>query len=481
MTVEEDSLMQTDSLSPETSAVQEESKVTNLGEGRGSKKPSSSDMLFYYERVLPFKTIFQWLNHSPKVGKDFTMREFAFEFRSGAYQRYNSFNSHEDFKKSVVNANPTRFEVGAVYSVNPKERKNLPKSALRPLSKELVFDIDLTDYDDIRRCCQKTDICTKCWKFIQVAAKVLNAALADDFGFEHFIWVFSGRRGAHCWVSDRSARDLDETTRKSIIDYLDLLNAKKNKRGSTTLNLKRPFHPHVERSFDILKQHFVDIILEDQDLWLTTPETSPDSKEWESVEELLSFLPEASLREELSQKWKTQVSVSTSKQKWEDINSVAKKILKHQNQVNLLNEAKKDIIVYFLYPRLDAEVTKQLIHLLKSPFCIHPATGNICVPFDPLQNLSDNREDDEYGFNPTTVPSLSLIQTEIEIWDTKRINKGSSQQYEESDSDIENRRVLDFEKTSLKPYVEYFTNYTSKLLKAELKGTSKRDREELDF
>lgn len=407
------------------------------------------------------------------------MREFAFEFRLGAYQRYNSYSGVEEFKKSVVDANPTRFEIGAVYTVNPNERKNLPKSAMKPLLKELVFDIDLTDYDEIRTCCSKTDICKKCWRFIQVALQIITVALREDFGFEHFIWVFSGRRGAHCWISDKRARQLDESVRKSIVEYMDVLSGKSTKMGRTLLGIKKPYHPHIERSFEIVKNQFSLIILEEQNPWATT---AGSNSNWEQVDTLLSFLPEAGLRTALKNKWKEQTSFSSSKQKWDDLGIVAQKVLKHQSQVTQLTDAKREIILYYLYPRLDVEVSKQVIHLLKSPFCIHPGTGNVCVPFDPLRNLSTNMDDDAYGFNPINSPNLSQLQTEMDTWDAKRISTDSSQEAENSpDGHATTASTADFAKTSLKPYVDFFALYVNSLLKDELTGTNKRASDLIEF
>ncbi|ODV64393.1 DNA primase subunit PRI1 [Ascoidea rubescens DSM 1968] len=404
-------------------------------------------MAYYYETLLPFSTVYKWLAHTSNPNKplpSFTMREFAFEYRSGAYQRYNSFKNLSDFKASVIKANPTRFEIGAIYSINPNKRKSVPKSAMKPLEKELVFDIDLTDYDDIRTCCSGTKICQKCWKFITIATKIMDTALRDDFGFKSITWVFSGRRGAHCWVSDKKARFLSGSKRRAIIEYLDVL---KIKSSGKRLILYRPLHPHVERSLKILTEQFEDVILNDQDPWRDNDKAN---------NALNKLIPDKALNDALRNLWNSKPQRS-SFEKWNDINEVYKKGVTKKLRPNALIEAKQAIILQTLYPRLDVEVSRQVIHLLKSPFCIHPGTGNICVPFDP-----------KFGFDPTNSPNLKRLQDEMEKYHGSNVAELISAGGEEWD------------KTSLKPYVEMFDKMVDGLIATEKAedASLKRKREE---
>jgi len=219
---------------------------STAAQGQGSIKASDPDTLrAFYQRLFPFRQHFQWLNHSPIPSTDFSNREFAFVLPNDAYIRYQSFVSADQFRKQCIQMTPVRFEIGPVYSMNPRDRKSVRKaSAFRPIAKELVFDIDMTDYDEIRTCCQGASICNKCWTFITMAIKVIDAALREDYGFKHLLWVYSGRRGAHCWVSDKRAREMDDHKRRAIAGYLELIRG--GDKSGKKVNLKRPLHPHIE-------------------------------------------------------------------------------------------------------------------------------------------------------------------------------------------------------------------------------------------
>merc|ERR1711939_607298 len=188
----------------------------------------------------------------------------AFTLANDVYLRYNSYDTWEAFRDHVLRLNPKRFEIGPVYSGRPTMRKTLLKASFKPVLRELVFDIDMTDYDEIRTCCSGGSVCRRCWQFIAMAVRVIDASLRDDFGFTHLLWVYSGRRGIHCWVSDPEALALNDEQRRAVVTFLELVKggAKMDKK----VKVSRPLHPRIQAALDMLKRDFFDSsILQDQE------------------------------------------------------------------------------------------------------------------------------------------------------------------------------------------------------------------------
>jgi DNA primase small subunit len=104
----------------------------------------------------------------------------------------------------------------------------------------------MTDYDPVRTCCSGADICRRCWAFIAVAVRVLDAAVRDQFGFRHLLWVYSGRRGIHLWVSDKEALELTDDQRKAIVGWLTVIQGGKETHRKVNVRLgKQPLPPSL--------------------------------------------------------------------------------------------------------------------------------------------------------------------------------------------------------------------------------------------
>ncbi|CCM00228.1 uncharacterized protein FIBRA_02256 [Fibroporia radiculosa] len=393
-------------------------------------------MLVFYQRLYPYKSVYGWLNHDHKPTRLFTQREFAFTLPGDVYLRYQSFEDADELKRQIVKLNPSRFEIGPVYSARPRDRKTVRPGKFVPLLRELVFDIDMTDYDPIRTCCAGADICRRCWAFIAAAVRVLDAALRDQFGYQRLLWVYSGRRGIHLWISDTEAMELTDEQRKALVGWLTVIQGGKDMRKKVNVRQgTRALPPSIRSARDALVSVFSDTVLADQDCF--------GSKEgWE---ELLHLLPDQSMVARLQKEWIADSSRS-SDDKWDDLKREAKRIKKEKGDhsaafLNFQN-LMEDIVLQYTYPRLDAEVSKHRNHLLKAPFCVHPKTGRVCVPVDPA---------DVDTFDPERVPTVAQLLQELD-----KIPAAADSGATEHHSD--------WERTSLKPYIEMLDRHVAGLM-----------------
>jgi DNA primase small subunit len=278
----------------------------------------------------------------------------------------------------------------------------------KTVERELVFDIDMTDYDDIRTCCSGAAICQRCWPYMTMAIKVIDCALREDFAFRNILWIYSGRRGVHCWVCDPEARSLPNDARAAVVEYLSIhTGSTENSDKKIKQSFENP-HPMLRRAYGILEPYFASHIADEAGQGLLARK--------DRYMKILNTLPNEAIRRELYEKWDKEDKL-TGQQRWQMLRiattatpepSVAQQQQFKKKKVNFaeLESWRMELVFTHCYARLDANVSKTQNHLLKSAFCVHPKTGRVCVPIDPKQ--AD-------AFDPFTVPTVRTLCAEVRI------------------------------------------------------------------
>ena len=148
------------------------------------------------------------------------------------------------FAQDLLKKLPHKIDIGAVFTADPRDHKKF--KLFEPVQREFLIDIDLTDYEFLDCDVGKIETCDRCWPIMALAARVLNQILVSDFGFEHLLFVYSGRRGIHCWGCDTRARVMSNDVRSAVADYLTpKLNA-----ATGRLAIAQPMHPSLRRAYD---------------------------------------------------------------------------------------------------------------------------------------------------------------------------------------------------------------------------------------
>ena len=382
----------------------EEIIVSELKEKKDDFVIPKGGTKIYYANFFPYEMYFSWLGRGEV--DQFQRREFSFTLENDVYFRFQSYKSCEELKKKLIQYCPKKIDIGAMYNVLPTEHKTA--DPFFPQEKEIVFDIDMTDYDDIRTCCQEAKLCNKCWKYMIVAYKILDKILKEDFGFQHILYAFSGRRGIHAWLCDERARILRDDGRIAIANYIKYKIG--NVKMEITQGLQNPLHPAYVRAIKICDEFFENV-LDEQNLLNN-----------EKGQSLLMALLKAYFHNDFDIAKVSQIfSDPEIKKSTIKLNQIKDVILsnkkpenkksKQESTEDILNLCINDFKLNILYPRLDINVSTHINHLLKSPFCIHPKTGLVAVP------LSEN---DILNFKIDDIPRLDQL---IDDFNNKRKNQ----------------------------------------------------------
>mmetsp|Transcript_3658 Transcript_3658/g.10062 ORF Transcript_3658/g.10062 Transcript_3658/m.10062 type:complete len:488 (+) Transcript_3658:70-1533(+) len=419
----------------------------------------------YYSRFFPYSLMHSWLSYGNQDPTVFSRREFSFTLDVGGdeiYLRYQSFKGADDLQQAILNRRPAKIDIGAVFSHDPSQKNTLPESRFQPVQREFVLDVDLTDYDDVRQCgCSGAKICGKCWKFMNMAVKVMDEGMRQDFGFEHISWFYSGRRGVHAWVCDESARMLTDEGRSAVASYFEVdLGSDRNKE----VKISHPLHPMLRRAHATLEPMFIESVLPEDGHGLLAKQ--------ELWEQLLDTLPEGA--EVVSNKLKTELAskkgmAMSPAEKWEMIKMHIEAYVGHkagQKKSAKRADAKLqdrveiwpvEVVFRYTYPRLDINVSKKRNHLLKSPFCVHPKTGRVCVPI---------QHEKIEAFDPFAVPTLDQLMSELDNYEREN--------GKDTDSEKEQREIPNWQKTSLK---DYFVPFQKDFLEPMQKHFRRKERD----
>jgi len=335
----------------------------------------------YYNDHYPWKALVAFLT---RHGDELCKREFAVE--GDYYRRYVVANDADELKREVLAMRGLKsFHVGPVY--NERVVRSSAHAHSWPERRELVFDLDLTDYDFLELETPEGDVdadaCDRAWCVCAVGIFILQWVLRKAFGFEEFVVVYSGRRGAHLYVCDDKAMNLSDDVRAAITDYFKFVPSEDAKRAHPSTRTVMVTQELTETLHEVFELHFID-----------------ELKLFDTPSQRVAFIERLGFSEELVPAMANLAvdvldETMDGRAMWEflktKVASLPQEWMRHRID---------DMMLTYVWPRIDAGVSRHLNHLLKAPFVAHPKTGRIAVPVDVV---------DYFRFAPGKVPTLGTV------------------------------------------------------------------------
>lgn len=343
---------------------------------------------YYQKNLYPFALIHRLFTfNKPNESADARTIAVQYHDNDNVYVSY-------DFKRATVQ--DFRSRVLASLSRPPESfhlglaRQNHGNKMVQA-KKELVFDLDITDYDRYCACGKSKNLCSVCWVQMQGSTMILEHRLEYELGYkkENRLWVFSGRKGVHCFVNSPTAMSLSDEERKQLHKRL-FIGRGDDSRLTSFVNMLYESYPEFVEKVELF---FVNQMIKEQDIFALPPFQIRDDPVLMESFELFCLrhlrIHHGGLALIVKNAWQSMNTVM------EDGSSPLKKprmesniSLRKWRALKQLEELRQDknsslpshfVMFTVLMPMIDAGPLK-IAHQIKLPFSVHPGTKNISLP-----------------------------------------------------------------------------------------------------
>lgn len=343
----------------------------------------------YWTHAFPFRTVYKLFSRPWQLdGPPADRREYGIETHpDGQYRRWKDCANEEALHAFVKHPKFGKLNIGAQMDKRPSLRWKCPSgSEPKPVQREFVIDIDQDDYNYLG--IKKTDLaaCDAAFPVVGVGLEVCMDILRSEFGFQHILPVYSGRRGGHLWVCDKRACLMNDGARKAIVEFLKP-GQKVHASGRKTFKwlLQYPAFGSPENP---MQKHgvFQRIVYK----FFRGMGTKAREKGGLGLLDVgfdrAAFL--GMIDDRFAKDLESKVrAVSTGKDALLVIEAALRD--KPADVKTWLVPRFCEAICTLVWPRIDDSVSTHINHTLKSPFSVHPKTGRVSVPILGKRNLWD--------------------------------------------------------------------------------------------
>ena len=357
---------------------------------------SKSASANYYKELFPFSSLGTMLSLNCPLARRELIAVVQPPGDGEKWSRYISVSSGMAMKKTfsgyASRSNLKSIHTGPVYDAKgPRRQVEGEEVSLR---RELVIDIDVTDYAMLRLTKADRNGCDNAWSLVQLSVSILRTLLEDMYGFKKTLVFYSGGRGAHIWVMDKRAMDMGREEIDAVIWSLSIEHREGRRSraygmlGDVVDGVRHPDHPCFSASIDRCVDYFMTTgCAPKEEGGLGLLGTLSDVQEFVN----LMKKKEGHFADLASQA----IQCGGGREAAAYIQRVLYSIASTNEKCYFFKNMFKEAVMTYVWPRIDVNVTKDVKHCLKAPFSMHSSSRIAVFLSDPS------------SFHPSSCPTVS--------------------------------------------------------------------------